>query len=141
MTKYILNTDHVTALQRGNPIFLKRFRFVDDSQIFVTVITLEEQIRGRFSVISKFTNNPEKLPRAYADLHATFDFFTRMNLLDFDNFALSYYQKFRQQKIRIGTQDLKISAITLANQMTLLTRNHRDFSKVPNLIFEDWTIN
>ena len=36
--------------------------------------------------------------------------------------------------------DLRIAAIVIANQMTLLTRNTVDFERVPNLAFEDWTI-
>jgi tRNA(fMet)-specific endonuclease VapC len=41
--------------------------------------------------------------------------------------------------IRIGTQDLKIASIALANRATLLTRNYRDFVQVPDLIIDDWT--
>jgi tRNA(fMet)-specific endonuclease VapC len=44
------------------------------------------------------------------------------------------------QKIRVGTQDLKIAAITLSHQATIVTRNYRDFSKVLNLRIEDWSI-
>ena len=35
--------------------------------------------------------------------------------------------------------DLKIAAIVLANDATLLTRNLGDFRKVPDLKAEDWT--
>ena len=43
-------------------------------------------------------------------------------------------------KIRVGTMDLKIAAIALANDSTLLTRNIQDFSKVPDLKIEDWSV-
>jgi tRNA(fMet)-specific endonuclease VapC len=46
--------------------------------------------------------------------------------------------KFRSQGIRIGTLDLKIAAITIAHDATLLTRNTVDFAKVPGLRFENW---
>lgn len=36
--------------------------------------------------------------------------------------------------------DARIAAIALSRQMILLTRNHRDFSKVAELAIEDWTI-
>jgi tRNA(fMet)-specific endonuclease VapC len=34
--------------------------------------------------------------------------------------------------------DLKIASIALANGATLLTRNTRDFQKVPGLQIENW---
>jgi len=36
--------------------------------------------------------------------------------------------------------DLKIAAIVLAQNATLLTRNLSDFRKVPRLKVEDWTL-
>ena len=36
--------------------------------------------------------------------------------------------------------DLRIGAIALANDMTVLTRNLIDFGRVPNLTVEDWTV-
>ena len=36
--------------------------------------------------------------------------------------------------------DLKIASIALANNATLLTRNLSDFSKIPNLRIEDWSL-
>jgi tRNA(fMet)-specific endonuclease VapC len=63
-----------------------------------------------------------------------------VNLLDFNDAAYNYYQSLRQQQIRIGTQDLRIAAITLANQTVVVTRNQQDFSKVPDLSLEDWTV-
>jgi tRNA(fMet)-specific endonuclease VapC len=63
-----------------------------------------------------------------------------VNLLDFNDAAYNYYQSLRQQQIRIGTQDLRIAAIALANQTVVVTRNQQDFSKVPDLSLEDWTV-
>jgi predicted nucleic acid-binding protein len=40
----------------------------------------------------------------------------------------------------IGRQDLRIAAITLVNQIAVLSRNLRDFQLVPGLAVEDWTV-
>jgi len=140
MTEYILDTDHVTAFQHGNPCFLQRMKLVDSSQIFVTIITLEEQIKGRFKVINNHNTDFQKLPLAYYEFRKTFDFFIKMNLLDFDHRALTHYQNLKKQKICIGSQDLKIAAIALTHQMLLVTRNTQDFCQIPNLTLENWTI-
>jgi hypothetical protein len=57
------------------------------------------------------------------------------------NWALTaeHYGMLRKQKIRIGTQDLRIASIVLAVNGTLVTRNQRDFAQVPELTLEDWT--
>ncbi|MEM6713811.1 MAG: virulence-associated protein [Cyanobacteria bacterium P01_D01_bin.6] len=38
----------------------------------------------------------------------------------------------------IGAYDLQIAAIALANQLTLVTHNVREFSRVRGLGIEDW---
>lgn len=40
----------------------------------------------------------------------------------------------------IGPYDLQIAAIALANNLTLVTHNTREFSRVPGLVLEDWEI-
>lgn len=66
--------------------------------------------------------------------------FKDVNILDFDEAAASLYETLLERKIRIGTQDLKIAAIVLSRDGVLVTRNQRDFAKVPNLVLEDWSV-
>ncbi len=77
---------------------------------------------------------------AYENLRKTLTYFCNVNLLDFNDAAHNCYQSLRQQTIRTGTQDLRIASIALVNQAILVTRNQRDFSKVPDLSLEDWTV-
>ena len=140
MSRYILDTDHVTLFQYNHPQIAQRARAVGSSNIFITTVTLEEQLRGRLAGISRCATKPELLAVAYENLRRTQLYFCSVNLLNFDDAAYNCYQSLRQQQIRIGTQDLRIAAIALANQAVVVTRNHQDFSKVPGLLFEDWTI-
>jgi tRNA(fMet)-specific endonuclease VapC len=57
----------------------------------------------------------------------------------FDEKAADLFGSLRRKKVRIGTMDLRIASIALANDFTLLTRNLVDFQQVPDLKVEDWT--
>jgi tRNA(fMet)-specific endonuclease VapC len=134
---YILDTDHISLYQHGYPSVFQKVNNLRKEQLFVTIISLEEQLRGRLAVI----RNPQNitLPNAYRNFHTTYRFFSEMNVLDFDHRALTYYQNLKKQKIRIGSQDLKIAAIALTHKMTLTTRNTKDFCQMTGLTLEDWT--
>jgi tRNA(fMet)-specific endonuclease VapC len=137
---WILDTDHLSLLQRDNAKLINRLSD-EQERIVITIVTVEEQLRGRLSVISKASDPKSKLSLAvaYQNLRLTVESLEEFERIDFDPQSESIYHQLRAQKIRIGTQDLKIASIALANQAILLTRNYRDFSQVPNLILDDWT--
>ncbi|MEK6262577.1 MAG: type II toxin-antitoxin system VapC family toxin [Planctomycetota bacterium] len=49
-----------------------------------------------------------------------------------------HYRRLRSARLNVGAFDLKIAAITLANEATLLSRNLKDFKRVPGLSVENW---
>jgi tRNA(fMet)-specific endonuclease VapC len=139
LSLWILDTDHVSLFQRGHPQIVKRLAEVAPTDISITVITLEEQIRGRFNMIRRAASSSE-LTLAYRNLHTTFNSLKTFEVMDFSPAASSIYSFLLKQKIKIGTQDLRIAAIALSINGILVTRNQRDFAKVPNLAIEDWSI-
>jgi len=66
-------------------------------------------------------------------------FLARLQLLSFTEPAISRYEQLRSLKLNIGKMDLRIAAIVLENGATLVTRNRRDFQKLPGLLIEDWS--
>ncbi len=93
---------------------------------------------GRLNRIRR-ANSQESLVFAYMQLHETLEDFKTINVLDFTPEAANCYSQLLRQKIRIGTQDLRIASIVISNDGILVTRNQRDFSRIPSLQFEDWT--
>ena len=139
MSLWVLDTDHVTLLQHDHPHVSRRFAAVASSDVAVAVISAEEQIRGRLNIIRKYGTTARQV-QAYIAFRTTLDFFNRITLLDFDQAAYTHYEPLRQQKIRIGSQDLRIAAIVLATNGILVTRNARDFGQVPGLTITDWSL-
>lgn len=139
MKLYILDTDHVSLFQRQHPSVVQRIEEVDPDSLVTTIVTVEEQIRGRFNIIKRASKGP-KLIQAYAYLQDTIAYFNTIQILPFDQAANAQYEALRKQKIRVGTQDLRIAAIALSVNGTVVTRNWRDFQKVPGLALEDWTV-
>jgi len=115
--------------------YLQQFPF---EQRAITIVTAEEQLRGWLNKVRRATDS-DSLVFAYAKLHYTLSFFCEIKILPFDALAAAKFAGLKAQKIRIGTQDLRIAAIVLSVDGIVVTRNRRDFSKVPDLNIEDWT--
>jgi len=135
---YVLDTDIVTFQQVGRASVLQRLAGLTPDTVFTTVVTMREQLRGRLTTVDQATKVDE-LVYAYDRLLTTVRYFARVNVLPFTTAAATILQDLQRQRIRIGTQDLRIAAIVLAAQGTLVTANSRDFTKVPELQIEDWT--
>jgi tRNA(fMet)-specific endonuclease VapC len=137
-----LDTDHISLLQHPEStegqILEYRLAASVDRDIVTTVVTLEEQMRAWLSVIARHRDVRQQ--SAYYDKLMDFvRFFASWRVLPFQDSAVQAYQELQQLHVRIATTDLKIGAIALANDATLLSRNVRDFMRVPGLRIEDWT--
>ncbi|MBC8136248.1 MAG: type II toxin-antitoxin system VapC family toxin [Fibrella sp.] len=141
MLMYVLDTDHLSLLEWDNADSLTlqmRLESVSSDQIATTVINYEEQMRGWLERAAR-ADNRERPLSAYSRLLIHIKTFDGIPLLPFDANAADAFEAFQKAKIRVGTMDLKIAAIALANNATVLTRNTGHFSKVPSLKVEDWS--
>lgn len=136
---YILDTDHVSLLQRQIGAEAERLRFcLVGVQRITMIITYEEQMRGWLTWIAQARSLIQQIER-YAMLERMVTSYAEISLLGFTRAAADEFERLQKLRLRIGTMDLKIAAITLAHNATLLSRNLKDFSKVPGLQVEDWS--
>jgi tRNA(fMet)-specific endonuclease VapC len=137
----VLDTDILSIIQRASGAEYDRLAAkldAADDDMYVTVISLEEQMRGWLAYIAR-EQSFERQTFAYLKLRELVIDFEGRAMLDFDAASAIQMSRLRKLKVRIGTMDLKIAAITLAQNATLITRNLVDFRKVPGLVAEDWT--
>ncbi|WP_445633195.1 Ribonuclease VapC [Nostoc sp. DSM 114161] len=131
---WILDTDSLTLFQNQHVLITQRINQVNFEDIAITVITVEEQMRGWLDAIRQ-SSEAQRLRWGYLGLRQGIQFFNTIKILDFDDKAINYYTELKRQKVRIGTQDLRIASIAIANNGILVTRNQPDFSRVPELQF------
>ena len=139
MTRFVLDTDHLSLLQRAHPLVVRRVAAVAREDLAITIVTAEEQLRGWLAAIRR-QHMSERQVGAYAGFRNALVTLQSISILEFDVLAYRQYELLRRQSIRIGSQDLRIAAITLVIGATLITRNRRDFSQVPGLAIEDWSL-
>lgn len=134
----LLDTDTVSQLHRGHPIISARALAATDV-IAITIISYVELLRGRWEFLLKAADG-EQLQRAQQWLTGTLEKLASFTVVPINTAAASEFDRLRQDKKlkKIGRADLLIAAITLANRATLVSRNLRDFQKVPGLQVENW---
>jgi predicted nucleic acid-binding protein len=69
----------------------------------------------------------------------TVAFLTDFSILPFPVAAIIRFEQPRALKLNIRTNNLRIAAITLEANATLVTPNLRDFGRVPGLAVVDWS--
>lgn len=71
-------------------------------------------------------------------------FVSRFVSLPFDDKAAEIYGEIRaeleQKGTPIGPYDLQIAAIVIANEVTLVSHNTREFQRIDGLLLEDWEV-
>jgi tRNA(fMet)-specific endonuclease VapC len=141
--KYLLDTDHISFLQRRSSTeftrLMTRMGQYFSADFALSIVSFHEQVIGAHNFINRARTNTD-LIRGYTLLRETLQGFASAPVLPFDAEAIAIFDELRGQKVRVSTMDLRIAAIARSRNLVLLTRNVRDFSKVPGLATEDWTI-
>jgi tRNA(fMet)-specific endonuclease VapC len=142
--KYLLDTDHLSVLQRqtGEAYlnFSTRMSQCVLSDFAVSVVTFHEQFIGIHTYINR-SRGEEELLRGYAKIVTLLKDFMTFSVVPFDRLALDEFRNLQRQKVGGSTMDLRIASIAFSRSLILLTRNQKDFNKIPGLQTQDWTAN
>ncbi len=139
MNFYVLDTDNLSLLQRAHRIVTQRCAAKSPGELATTVISVQEQLSGRLRFISQL-KKPDELSQAYQSRIETLQSLSRPPITSFPPAAFARYLQLVGLRLNVGRMDLRIAATLLELRGTLVTRNARDFSRVPELILEDWSV-
>lgn len=139
MNRFVLDTDILSLWQRGHPAVAANVLSHPLAEQAVTVISVEEGLSGWYTRLRRAKRRDE-LAHVYQRLADAIRMLSRFNVLSFTEPAMDRYDLLRSAHPNVGKNDLRIAAIVLVNQDTLVTRNSRDFRHIPSLVIVDWTV-
>jgi tRNA(fMet)-specific endonuclease VapC len=137
-----LDTDVLTVFERraGEAFQALADRLAQTpDQVYVAIINFEEQIRGWFAYIAA-SRTASREVEGYGRLLRLLEGYRERVVIGYDNSAAAKFAELRRARVRIGSMDLKLASIVLVHSGILVSRNLRDFRRVPGLRVEDWTL-
>jgi tRNA(fMet)-specific endonuclease VapC len=129
---YLLDTNVCIRYLNGqSQAIMHRLQQESPAEVAVCSVVKAELFYG-----ARRSQNPERT------LAQQLLFLEPMYSFPFDDGAAKQYGRIRaelaSQGRPIGPNDLMIAAIALANELILVTHNVNEFSRVPDLLIEDW---
>jgi len=128
---YLLDTNVLVAAQRGYPAAVEaRLRQLSPDDVCISAVSVAELWYG-----AARHSDPERRRALWSEYLAPYA------VLPFDRAAAELHGELRHQlrHAPIGERDLLIAAIALANRLTMVTGNTREFERVPGLLVENWS--
>ena len=135
----ILDTNHYRELAARSQIGLNLECRLDERQCdaFTTIVTIQEVSQGWLAEINRKAAGRGQL-NAYRQYYQAVRSFEDITYLPFDEETAETFHHLQSLRLITGTMDLKIAAIALSHDALLLSRNLKDFIKVPGLRVENW---
>ena len=131
---YLLDTTVLSDVIRGRPPVNARFSGFDREDLAVSVVTIKELEYGR-----------QRLPEGSWRFGAAMENALRgIKVLPFRKDDAIITGRLRATLARVGQSigfyDVMIAGTALTHDLTLVTSNTQEFSRVPNLRIEDWRL-
>jgi tRNA(fMet)-specific endonuclease VapC len=139
MSLYVLVTDILSLYYRGHPIVVQRVNARSPAELVISVMTVDEQLTGWYT-LTRQARRPAEIAQAYAHLAEAVMRLARWHILPYPEPAIARVADLKRLRLNVRVMDLRIAAIALENGAVVVTRNVRDFGKIPGLSIEDWSL-
>lgn len=139
MAIFVLDTDILSLHQRKHPQVDAAIASHATDQLCISAITIEEQIGG-WSALARAAKSPPQHEQASMFLSALVASWREFAIVPLTQPAILRFEALVQAKLNVKRNDLRIAAIALELGATVITRNRRDFSRVPGRRMDDWSV-
>jgi len=129
---YLLDTNIISYWMRGDAVTINRIKTHAPSDLSLSTITLAEIYYG-------IEKSPVKKAQRRAKIQKIVSV---LKIYPFDEAAAASYARIRAQLekngVRISERDTQIAAVAMANRLTVVTHNVKEFGRIEKLSVEDW---
>jgi tRNA(fMet)-specific endonuclease VapC len=139
MTLFVLDTDMFSLYQDGDPAVVANIARHHGDRLVVTGTTVEELLAGWLHRVRIAKTDPDRA-FGHAQYAGTIEALSGWPVLPLTVPALGRLTALTRFRLNIGGNDLRIAAVALDVGGIVVTRNLRDFRRVPNLVCEDWSV-
>jgi tRNA(fMet)-specific endonuclease VapC len=139
MSLYVFDTDTLSLYERMHPAVVRNVFYHLADDVAVTSVTVEEQLGGWFAAL-RAARSPQQVEAAHTRLSGAVRLLSNWDVLPFSAAAVARYQDLLRRRLNVRGNDLRIASIALEAGATVVTRNLRDFGRVPGLPCEDWSV-
>jgi tRNA(fMet)-specific endonuclease VapC len=139
VNRFLIDTDILSLYQREHPAVSVRIEAALRSRsVAVPLTVVAEQLAGRLAQLHS-ARTPADIARTSQLLSDAVLFFGNFPIQTTTPNAIEIYRSLRALKLNVGSNDLRIAAAALDAGAVVVTRNARDFGRVPGLTTADWS--
>jgi tRNA(fMet)-specific endonuclease VapC len=139
MNLFVFDTDASSLYQNGHAVVIRNIARHIGHQLAIAVTTADELVPGWQDRLRQ-ARTAAGIALAERRLAEVLELMAGWEILPLSVSALARFDVLKLAKLNIGPNDLRIAAVTLEAGGIVVTRNLRDFRRVPGLISEDWSV-
>lgn len=139
MNHFLLDTDVFSLFLQTDANVVRAVVAHMFEALSVSVITVQEVWNGWAAAITR-AKTPAQLALGYDRLASTLNELRNWLVVPFSVAAITRYEALKRQNLNVGGNDLRIASIALEIGATVVTRNRRDFARIPGVVIEDWSV-
>lgn len=134
LKKFLLDTDILSYIMKKKPIVLENYQnhMKNNDSICISRISVFEILGGLKA------KNAERQIESFKELISKHDILDTTKLSA--TISSDIYAELSKKGKHSGNYDILIAGIAIANNLTLVTNNERDYENISGLDFINWTL-
>jgi tRNA(fMet)-specific endonuclease VapC len=141
MSLFVIDTDIFTHYRHGHPVVVRRIvQHAVGHRLALAVPAVDELVSGWQAAVRRARATPAQLAYFQAQFAEVVELMAGYEFLPMTPASLARHAALMGAKLQVKSPDLRIAAVALEAGGIVVTRNLRDFRRVPGLTSVDWSV-